>query len=119
MKRKRKRPVGPKSQSPFLFLNQGPNTKKLFGTHFRNGSLRLIIDGLSLNHTWCDPQTIPHWVCPRGSKEVMWEAPEGNRPQIQFESQHVGSTPIIEEVGDLEESSPTEDERQGKAHSHR
>ncbi|CAB4263677.1 unnamed protein product [Prunus armeniaca] len=22
------------------------------GTHFRNGSIRLAIDGLSLNHTW-------------------------------------------------------------------
>lgn len=32
------------------------------GTHYRNGYLRLAIGGLSLNHNWFDPDTIPLWT---------------------------------------------------------
>ncbi|PQQ06303.1 hypothetical protein Pyn_02273 [Prunus yedoensis var. nudiflora] len=81
------------------------------GTHYRNGSLRLAIGGLSLNQNWCDPDTIPPWALNRGACVALLDTQGEPNFQAHIDPSPLVNKPCIEVVGDLEETGPLEDDQ--------
>ncbi|CAL9006100.1 unnamed protein product [Prunus brigantina] len=72
-----------------------------FGTQYKNGTLTIAVNGLSLNKNWCDPERVPPWALENADCLLNNRFPDG--PLVQGSSP---PRPRIEEL--VQDSCPLE-----------
>lgn len=88
-----------------------------FGTHYKNRTFTLAVNGLSLERDWCDPDTLPPWAFPKecnGNLQSLGASIHGPTGVDRLTTRLGASNIIIKEVSEARDEAAPPNSTSGK-----